>query len=74
MITTQQVAAAVSSAASGDNLGAHMTVATGLGGWIAGVAVWGLQCAHLSPPAYIVLSIGGISTWLASVLMRRFGN
>jgi hypothetical protein len=61
----------VQTIASGDNTTMHVAGVSVVGGAIAGIVTWGLQLAHMPPPAEVTVSIGILCTVAASYLAQK---
>lgn len=59
---------------SGDNLIGHTVTAAALGDGLSSIVVWGLQVAHLVPPASVDQGITAICMVAASWLMQKISG
>lgn len=65
---------AIQSTASGDNTIGHVVTAATLGDGLAAILVWGLQSAHLAPPASVAQGITAVCMVIASYAMQKLSN
>lgn len=65
---------ALTSAASGDNMLGHVVTAATLGDGLASISVWGLQLAHLVPPAGVDQGITAVCMVAASWIMQKLAG
>jgi hypothetical protein len=64
----------VQNVSSGGNTIGHVVTAATLGDGLSSVLVWGLQSAHLDPPAAVSQGITAISMVIASYLMQKLAD
>lgn len=65
------IGTAIQAAASGDSTIGHTVSAAALGGGFSAMAVWGLQLAHLDPPASVSQAVTVICMVAASWIMQK---